>query len=139
MNFLPHSFTHSLEQCWTTTQDDILEQILSNINITFLDRVIAVFMDTFEIIESSLFWCEENFSCSEPFVTDQDFSSIWEFIILFTSMTLFGFVFGSFIIVDNVAHFFFNVFYDFNFGSSCETISSLIKNFLQIVSNISTG
>lgn len=98
-------------------------------------------MDTFEAIKasSSLFWCKENLSSSESFITNQDFSSIWKFIILFTGMTLFSFILSGFIIVDYVTHFFLNVLYDFNFGISSETITSLIKDFLQICSNISTG
>jgi len=140
MDFLPHSLSHTFEQGWTTTQDNILEKIFSHINITFLNWIIAVFMDTFKIVilTSSFLWCEKDFSSSESLITNQDFSSIWKFVVLLAGMWLFSFILGSFIIVHNIAHFFLDIFYDFNFGISGEAITSLVKDLLQVSCNIST-
>ena len=54
-------------------------------------------------------------------------------------MRLFSFILGGFVVVHNIAHFFFDIFYDFNFGIGCETVTSLIKDFLQIGSDVSTS
>jgi len=140
MDFLPHPFSHTFEESWTSTQDNILEKVFSYINITFLDGIIAVFMDTLEwvILTSSFLWCEKDFGGSESLIADQDFSSIWKFVVLFTGMWLFSFVLSGFIVVHNIAHFFLDIFYDFDFSIGCEAIAPLVENLLQVSGDIST-
>jgi len=75
MNFLPHSFAHTVEEGWTTTKDDILEKVFPYINVTLKYGIIAIFVDTLEV-KSSLLRLEEDFSCLEPFFTNKDLSSI---------------------------------------------------------------
>jgi hypothetical protein len=115
MDFLPHSFSHSVEQSGTTTEDNILEKIFSYVDITFLHGVIAIFMDTFKI-KSSFLWFEHYFSCLESLISDQDFTAIWKFIILFASVRVLSFFNSCIKIVDDIAHFFFNVPDNFNFS-----------------------
>jgi len=76
MNFLPHSLSHTIEQGTTSRQYNILEQIFSDINVTFLDGGVAVLMNTIQLFKAGLSWSEENFSCSESFISNQDLSSI---------------------------------------------------------------
>lgn len=89
-------------------------------------------MDTLKLVElsSGLFWGEEDLSSSESLITNQDFSSIWKFIIFLAGVGLFGLILGGFVVVDNIAHFFLDIFYDFNFGIGGETVSPLVKDFL---------
>jgi len=54
-------------------------------------------------------------------------------------MGLFGLVLGSLIVVHNIAHFFLDIFYDFNFGVSGEAVPSLIEDFLQVGGDVSTS
>jgi len=119
MDFLPHSFSHTVEKCRTTTEDNILEKIFSNIDIAFLYGVIAIFMDTFKI-KSSFLWFEHYLSCLESLISDQDFTAIWKFIILFASVGILSFFKSSIEVINNIAHFFFNVPDNFNFGVSGE-------------------
>ena len=125
MDFLPHSFSHTVEKCGTTTEDNILEKIFSYVDIALLYGVIAIFMDTFKI-KSSFLWLEHYFSCLESLISDQDFTAIWKFVVLFASVRVLCFFKGSIEIVDNIAHFFLNVPDNFNFGVSGEGVTSLI-------------
>ena len=76
MNFLPHSLSHTIEQGTTSGQYDILEQIFSDVNIAFLDGGVAVLVNTVQLFEAGLSWSEENFGCSESFISDEDLSSV---------------------------------------------------------------
>ena len=125
MDFLPHSFSHTVEKCGATTEDNILEKIFSYVDIALLYGVIAIFMDTFKI-KSSFLWFEHYLSCLESLISDQDFTAIWKFIILFASVRVLCFFKCGIEIVDNIAHFFLNVPDNFNFGVSGEGITSLI-------------
>jgi len=125
MDFLPHSFSHSVEKCRATTEDNILEKVFSNIDITFLDGVIAIFMDTFEV-KSSFLRLEHYLGCLESLISDQDFTAIWKFIILFASVRVLSFFNSSIKIIDDIAHFFFNVPDNFYFSVSGERITSLV-------------
>ena len=49
MDLLPHSLTHSVEEGGTSAEDNVLEKVFPDINITFLNRVIAVLMDTLQV------------------------------------------------------------------------------------------
>jgi len=125
MDFLPHSFSHTVEKCRTTTEDNILEKIFSYVDIAFLYGVIAIFMNTFKI-KSSFLWFEHYLSCLESLISDQDFTAIWKFIILFASVGILGFFKSCIEIIDDIAHFFFNVPDNFNFCVSGERVTSLI-------------
>ena len=46
MDLLPHSFTHSIEEGGTTRQNDVLEEVLSNVYIALLHGGVAVLMNT---------------------------------------------------------------------------------------------
>lgn len=83
-------------------------------------------MDTIEMLEPSFSWGEENFSCSESFISDKNLSTIREFIILFASVIFLSLLFGSLIVVNNIAHFFLNVLNDFDFCVCGKAIASLI-------------
>jgi len=129
MNFLPHSFSHTVEKCGTTTKDNILEKIFSYVDIALLYGVIAIFMDTFEI-EASFLWFEHYFGSLESLISNKDFTAIWKFIILFASMRVLSFFKCGIEIVDNIAHFFFNIADNFNFSIGGERVTSLVQNFL---------
>ena len=129
MYFLPHSFSHSIEQGWSTTENDILEEILTDVHITFLNWIVAVLMNTF-YVEASILWMEHYFSRSEPLVSDQDFSSIRKLIILFTWMGSFCLFHWLFKVINNITHFLFNVPYNFKFSICCEWVASFIQDLL---------
>ena len=46
MDFLPHSFSQTIEQRGTTGQDNVLEQIFSNIDIALLHGGVAILINT---------------------------------------------------------------------------------------------
>jgi len=138
MDFLPHSFSHTVEESRTTTKDNILEKIFSYVDIALLYGVIAVFMDTFEI-ESGFLWFEHYFGSLESLVSDQDFTAIWKFVVLLASVGILSFFKCGIEVVDNIAHFFFDVPDNFDFGISGERITSLVQYFLQISSDVSTS
>jgi len=83
-------------------------------------------MDTIEVLEPGFSWGEKNFSSSESLISDKNLSSIREFIILFASVIFLSLLFGSLIVVNNIAHFFLNVFNDFDFCVCGKAIASLI-------------
>jgi len=83
MNLLPHSLTHAVEKCVTTTKNDVLVEVLSDVSVALLDRIIAVLVDTLKVKASDL-WAEHYFCGSKPLVSDEDLSAVWELIVLFT-------------------------------------------------------
>ena len=88
---------------------------------------------------AAFLWLEEDLSCSESLATNEDFSSIWEFIIFFAGMTFLGVFLSGLIIVNNEAHFLLNIFNDLNFGVSSETVTSVIKDLLEIGGDVPTS
>jgi len=143
MDFLPHSLTHTIEKGWTTTQNDVLEKILPNSDIAFEHWIVAIFVNTFKLFEwglvSSFLWLEKNLSCFEPFFTDQYFSSVRQFIIFLTGMTLFSIFLGSFVIINNKTHFLFYVFDNFNFSIGGKAVASTVQKFLQMRCDVATS
>lgn len=91
------------------------------------------------MVETALLWREQDLGSSESLISNQDFSAIWKLVIFLACMTLLSLVFGSFVVIDNIAHFLLDVLDDFDFCISGEAVSSLIKNLLEMVSNISTS
>jgi len=139
MDFLPHSFSHAVEQGRTSRKDNVLEKVFSYIHITFLHGGIAVLMHSIKMVEARLFWAEKNFSGLESLGTDQDFPAIGKFVILLASMALLSLGLSSLEIIDNVAHFFLDILDDFELGISSEAETLLIQNLLQIGGNISSS
>ena len=82
-------------------------------------------MDTFQI-EAGLLGLEKYFGCSEALAAYQDLATIRKFVIFLEGMTLLSVLLGSLIIVDDEAHFLFDVFYDFDFGVCGEAIASVV-------------
>ena len=76
MDFLPHSLSHTVEQSGTTRQDDVLEQIFSNVHIALLYGSVAVLMNTIQVLEPGLSWSEKNFGGSESLISDKNLSTI---------------------------------------------------------------
>jgi hypothetical protein len=139
MDFLPHSFSHAVEQGRTSRKDNVLEKVFSYIHITFLHGGIAVLMHSIKMVEARLFWAEKNFSGLESLGTDQDFPAIGKFVILLASMALLSLGLSSLEIIDNVAHFFLDILDNFELGISSEAETLLIQNLLQIGGNISSS
>ena len=139
MDFLPHSFSHAVEQGRTSRKDNVLEKVFSYIHITFLHGGIAVLMHSIKMVEARLFWAEKNFSGLESLGTDQDFPAIGKFVILLASMALLSLCLSSLEIIDNVAHFFLDILDNFELGISSEAETLLIQNLLQIGGNISSS
>ena len=139
MDFLPHSFSHAVEQGRTSRKDNVLEKVFSYIHITFLHGGIAVLMHSIKMVEARLFWAEKNFSGLESLSTDQDFPAIGKFVILLASMALLSLGLSSLEIIDNVAHFFLDILDNFELGISSEAETLLIQNLLQIGGNISSS
>ena len=67
MDFLPHSLTHAVEEGTSSRQDNVLEKVFPNIHIAFLDRGVAVLVNTVQVAESRLFWAEQDFGSHESF------------------------------------------------------------------------
>lgn len=127
MELVPHSFSHSLEKCCSSGKNDVLEKILSDVSIAFHHRVKCIFVNSFEF-ELSSTGLEQNFWAHEPFMTNNDLSSIWKVVIFIVCGIVLTFLeFLVEVFVDNVAKFFFNVSYNFKFCWSCEVITSVFE------------
>jgi len=81
---------------------------------------------------------EQDLGGSESLVADKDLSTIRELIILFASVALFGFLHSSIIIIDNIAHFFFDILHNLDFSVGCERVTALVKDFLKVRGDVST-
>jgi|APSaa5957512535_1039671.scaffolds.fasta_scaffold142143_2 hypothetical protein len=119
MDFLPHSLSHAIEERGATSKNDILEKIFSYVNIALLHRIKAIFMDTFQIKPCFLRF-KHYLSRLKSLISNQNLSTVWELIIFFASVRVFGFFESSVEIINNVTHLFFNVPDNFNFSISCK-------------------
>lgn len=138
MDLLPHSLTHAVEKSGTSRQDNVLEEVLSNVLIAFLNRVVAVLMDTFKV-KSSLLGVEHYFSSSESLVTNEDLSAVREFIVLFASMAILSIFNSGVKVVDDIAHLLLDVSDDFELSVGCETVTTLVEDLLKVGGDVSTG
>jgi len=94
---------------------------------------------TFEVIEASFLWLEKDLSSSESLTSNQNLSAIRQLVVLLTSVTFLSILLGRLIIVDDEARFFLYVFDDLDFRICCETIASVVKDFLEVSSDVPTG
>ena len=139
MDFLPHPFAHTVEEGGSSGKDNVLEQVFSNIDVTFLHGGIAVLVHSIKVVEARLFWAEKNLGGLESLGTDQDFPTIGKLVVLLASMALLGLGLGSLEVIDDVAHFFLDVLDDFELGISSEAETLLVQNLLQIGGDVSSG
>ena len=95
-------------------------------------------MDSF-YVETGDLWMEHYLSSSEPLVSNQDLSAIWELVVLLAGMGCLGLLDGLVEVVDDVAHLFLDVSDDFQLSIGCERVTSLVQDLLKIIGNISTG
>ena len=95
-------------------------------------------MHTFEI-ETCFLGLEEYFGGSEPLATYEDLATIWQFVIFLTCVTLLSVFLGSLVIIDNKAHFLFDVFDNLNFCVCGEAIASVVQNLLKVGGDVSTS
>ena len=65
MDFLPHPFTHAVEEGTSSRQNNVLEKVFPDIYIALLDWGIAVLMHTVQVVESRLFWAKQDFGSHE--------------------------------------------------------------------------
>ena len=139
MNLGPHTLTHSFEQGAATGKDNVLEEVLAHIHVTFLNGIVAIFMNTLEVIETSKLWAEQDLSSAESLVTNQNLSAIWELIVLFACMALLSLVHSGLEVVDDIAHLLLDITNDLDFGVGSEGIATLVQDFLEISCYVPTG
>jgi hypothetical protein len=137
-DFLLHSIGNTWVHGGTTRQDVVSVKVLSDINIALHDGVVGGFVDTggFHTNEG---WLEEGLWASESFVTDGDDLTVWEFVGFFQRGGRSG---GGHFLLEvegDVAEFLFDVSDDFSFGGGDKRVTSLGKDFHEVVSQISTG
>lgn len=96
-------------------------------------------MDTLKVIEASFLWLEEDLCSSESLTTDQDLPAIRQLVVLLTCVTFLGILLSRLIIIDDKARFFLYIFDDLNFRICCETIASVVKDFLKVRCDVPTG
>ena len=119
MHFLPHALSHTFEKGRSTSKDNIGEHITSNLNITFHYTIITVFWYAFKV-EVSVLRVEKNFRASEALVSNQNFTSIREFRILFAGVVPISLLHGSVVLSGNVARGLLNVAHYFEFSRGGE-------------------
>ena len=137
MDLLPHSLTHAVKQSGSATKNDILEQVLADVHVTLLHGVIAVLVDALDV-EASDLRMEHYLGGSESFVSDQDLPAVWKLVVLLAGVRSLGLLDGLVEVVDDIAHFFLDFSHDLELSLSSELITSLIKDLLEIVGDISS-
>lgn len=85
VEFLPHSFTHSLEKSRATSKDDILQKFFSDVHIAFHDRIVAVLGETLKLISRDC-GSEQDLRALESFTSYCNFLAIRKIIILLAAM-----------------------------------------------------
>lgn len=78
-NFFTKSFWDTWEHSCSTTHDDIVVQIFSNINITLKNWLISNFVETWHLF-SDQHWLEKSLSASESLTADGNSLSVGKFI-----------------------------------------------------------
>ena len=66
MNLLPHPLAHAVEQGGTSAENNVLEEVFSDVDVALLNRRVAVLVHSIEVVESRLFWREQDLGGSEP-------------------------------------------------------------------------
>ena len=95
-------------------------------------------MDTLKVVARQA-WCEKNLGASEALVTNQNFSAVRKFIILFAGVRVFGVFHGLVIIANDYCHSLLNVSYNFELGRCRECQASLLEDLTQVLSQITTS
>lgn len=127
MKFMPHSFSHSLEQCCSSRKDDVLKEVFSNVCIAFHHRIESIFVNSFKFELSSV-WLKQNLWAHESFVSHNYCSSIWKIIVLLVRSVILRFLqFLIKIFVDNITKLFLDVSNNFKLSWSCEVVTSILE------------
>lgn len=95
-------------------------------------------MDAFQLVLACVTWVEHYFGSSESLIANQDFSSIWQLIVLFTLVRLLSFFEGVVVVVNYIAHFLFDVTHNLQLSVSCERVASFVEDLLEILSDVSS-
>jgi len=127
-NFFGKSLSNIWVHSWTTWHNNVSIKFSSKIDVTFHNRLICNFMETF-IFSLEEHRLEEGFRASELLVTNSDNLTIRKFILNFTSRWFLEFLEFSFIINSNISMFLFNILHNFSFCCCCECVTRFHKNF----------
>ena len=138
MNLLPQPLAHRLEQCAATTEDNIGEQVLSNVIVALHDRVEAVLVDAFEVVARQR-GIEENFGASETLVSDQDFSTVGQLVVLLTCMRLLGIFHCLVVVANDHRHRLFDVPHNLELRRRGEVQAALLKDLTQVLGEVLSG
>ena len=95
-------------------------------------------MDSFYVEPSDL-RVEHYLGCSEPFVADQDLSSIWELVVLLARVRCLCLLDGLVKVIDDVAHLLLDVSDDLELGVCGERVASLVQDLLEVFSDVITS
>jgi len=125
VDFLPHPLAHTVEERRASAENDVLKEILPDVHVALLHRVVAVFVDALYVKASDL-GVEHYFGSSESLISDQDLSAVRQFIVLFARVGGLGFFESLVKIVHDIAHFFLDVPYYFQLSVSGELVTSLV-------------
>ena len=71
MHFLPHALCHALEQGGASAEDDVGEQVSSNVGVALHHRVEAVLVNTFGIVAGQA-WLEEDLWAFQTLLIHRD-------------------------------------------------------------------
>ena len=138
MNLLPHSLAHTVKQGGASREDNVLEKVLADVLIALLHGVVTVFVDSLKV-EAGLLGVEHYFGGSEALIADQNLSAIGEFVVLLTSVGVFGILDSSVEVVDNITHLLLDVSHDLKLSVGSERIATLVEDLLQVSSDVSTS
>lgn len=137
----PHALTHSIEESVASSKDDVLEQVLLNVIIALLNRLVGIMLHAFEV--AVLLACflrrEQDLGRLEAFCAYQDFPAIGQFVILLPGVTVLGSLLLSFIINDDLAHFFLDVLDNLQLSVRLQTETSLLEDLPQVLGDIAAG
>ena len=141
MNFLPHALSHTIEQRGAAAQDDILEQVFADIRVALLNGVVTVLVDSLEVLVllAGLRRVEHDLGGAEALVADEDLAAVRELVVLLAGVGLFGLLERALVVVDHVAHFFFDVAHDLELGLGRERVAARVENFLEVVGDVAAG
>jgi len=78
-NLFAQSLWNTWEHGCSTTHDNVVVQIFSDVYVTFKNWLICDFMETWHLL-SNHHWFEKSLCASESLTTDGDCLSVWEFV-----------------------------------------------------------